>query len=39
LIPGLDIIPTFTLRWIYTYLIKKEKKASDDPQNTQTEAL
>jgi hypothetical protein len=39
LIPGLDIIPTFTLTWIYTYLIKKEKKASDDPQNTQTEAL
>jgi hypothetical protein len=23
LIPGLDFIPTFTLTWIYTYLIKK----------------
>lgn len=22
--PGLDIIPTFTLTWIYTYLIKKD---------------
>jgi hypothetical protein len=26
LIPGLDIIPTFTLTWIYTYIIKKEDK-------------
>lgn len=27
-IPGLDIIPTFTLMWVYTYIItsKKEKK-------------
>ncbi|ESU28434.1 hypothetical protein FLJC2902T_17950 [Flavobacterium limnosediminis JC2902] len=25
LIPGTDFIPTFTLTWIYTYLIKKEK--------------
>ncbi|MCF8714307.1 hypothetical protein JM658_05640 [Joostella atrarenae] len=25
LIPGMDIIPTFTLTWIYTYVIKKEK--------------
>lgn len=25
LVPGLDIIPTFTLTWIYTYVIKKEK--------------
>lgn len=24
LVPGLDIIPTFTLTWIYTYVIKKE---------------
>ncbi len=24
LVPGLDIIPTFTLTWIYTYIIKKE---------------
>lgn len=23
--PGLDFIPTFTLTWIYTYVIKKEK--------------
>lgn len=23
LLPGLDFIPTFTLTWIYTYLIKK----------------
>ena len=26
LMPGLDIIPTFTLMWIYTYLIKKNKE-------------
>eukprot|EP00389_Voromonas_pontica_P009715 GDKH01014755.1.p1 GENE.GDKH01014755.1~~GDKH01014755.1.p1 ORF type:complete len:51 (-),score=3.17 GDKH01014755.1:62-214(-) len=25
LVPGLDIIPTFTLTWIYTYVIKKDK--------------
>ncbi|MFC4220348.1 hypothetical protein [Flagellimonas marina] len=25
LIPGLDIIPTFTLTWIYTYLLKGNK--------------
>jgi len=25
LLPGIDFIPTFTLTWIYTYLIKKEK--------------
>lgn len=24
LVPGLDIIPTFTITWIYTYVIKKE---------------
>ncbi len=24
-LPGLDIIPSFTLMWIYTYLISKEK--------------
>jgi len=24
LIPGLDIIPTFTITWVYVYLIKKE---------------
>lgn len=25
LIPGFDVIPTFTLTWIYTYLIRKGK--------------
>jgi len=25
IMPGLDIIPTFTLMWIYKFLIKKEK--------------
>jgi len=24
-LPGLDIIPTFTLTWIYTYVIKKSE--------------
>lgn len=24
IIPGLDIIPTFTIMWIYTYVIKSE---------------
>jgi hypothetical protein len=24
--PGTDLIPTFTLTWVYTYLIKKGKK-------------
>jgi len=24
LLPGTDILPTFTLMWIYTFLIKKE---------------
>ena len=28
LIPGLDIIPTFTLTWIYTYLLRKKKELS-----------
>ena len=26
LIPGLDVIPTFTLTWIYTYLLASKKK-------------
>lgn len=26
IIPGTDVIPTFTLTWIYTYVIKKEEK-------------
>lgn len=25
-IPGLDIIPTFTLMWLYTYVFSKEDK-------------
>jgi len=25
IMPGLDVIPTFTLMWIYKFLIKKEK--------------
>jgi hypothetical protein len=25
LIPGMDIVPTFTLTWIYTYLLSKKK--------------
>lgn len=25
IMPGLDIIPTFTLMWIYKFFIKKEK--------------
>ena len=31
LLPGLDVIPTFTIMWVYTYLIqgKKAKKVID----------
>ncbi|MCR8669133.1 hypothetical protein NO995_15715 [Aestuariibaculum sp. M13] len=25
-LPGLDVIPTFTLMWLYTYVLKKEPK-------------
>lgn len=25
-IPGLDLVPTFTLMWFYTYVIKSEKR-------------
>lgn len=25
IIPGLDVIPTFTLMWFYTYVLKKGK--------------
>lgn len=25
IIPGLDVIPTFTLMWVYTFLIKKKE--------------
>jgi hypothetical protein len=31
LLPGLDVIPSFTLMWVYTFLLKG-KKASADPQ-------
>jgi len=24
-LPGVDIIPTFTIMWLYTYVFKKEK--------------
>lgn len=24
IIPGIDVIPTFTIMWIYTYIINKE---------------
>ncbi|WP_103863931.1 hypothetical protein [Aquimarina sp. I32.4] len=24
-LPGLDVIPTFTIMWVYTYVVKKEK--------------
>jgi hypothetical protein len=24
-LPGFDVIPTFTLMWVYTFLIKKQK--------------
>ncbi len=26
LVPGLDFIPSFTLMWFYTYVIKKSRK-------------
>ncbi|SCY10759.1 hypothetical protein SAMN05192588_1185 [Nonlabens sp. Hel1_33_55] len=39
LVPGLDIIPTFTLTWIYTYIIKKEDtQTSKEPQTIEVEA-
>jgi len=25
ILPGLDVIPTFTLMWVYRFLIKKQK--------------
>ena len=25
LVPGTDVIPTFTLTWVYTYLLSKKK--------------
>jgi len=29
IIPGLDIIPSFTLMWFYTYVISKSKYTKD----------
>ncbi len=29
LIPGLDIIPSFTIMWFYTYVINAEKEVED----------
>lgn len=29
IIPGLDIIPSFTLMWLYTYVIKGSKISKD----------
>ncbi|EAR01183.1 hypothetical protein [Maribacter sp. HTCC2170] len=26
IIPGLDVVPTFTIMWIYTYVLKGKKK-------------
>ncbi|QJP35143.1 hypothetical protein F0365_12465 [Nonlabens sp. Ci31] len=28
LLPGLDVIPSFTIMWCYTYLIKSEKESN-----------
>ena len=28
-LPGLDMIPTFTLMWVYTYVLGKEKDAEE----------
>ncbi len=30
IIPGLDIIPSFTLMWLYTYVIKKNNEPDDE---------
>ena len=30
IMPGLDVIPTFTIMWIYTYLIGDRKKKTID---------
>lgn len=27
IIPGMDIIPTFTIMWVYTFVLKKKKPA------------
>lgn len=28
-LPGFDVVPTFTLMWLYTYVIKKEKLSNE----------
>ena len=28
LIPGMDVVPTFTIMWIYTYLMSGKKKGN-----------
>lgn len=28
-LPGFDVIPTFTLMWLYTYVISSEKQVED----------
>jgi hypothetical protein len=30
LMPGMDVIPTFTIMWCYTYLIKSKEKQETD---------
>ncbi|SDR83946.1 hypothetical protein SAMN05216503_1114 [Polaribacter sp. KT25b] len=30
IIPGIDVIPTFTIMWVYTYLINKEDKNNQE---------
>lgn len=40
LVPGLDIIPTFTLTWIYTYIIKKGTTLEENqPQVIEVESV
>ena len=28
ILPGLDVIPTFTIMWLYTYVFKSSKKSA-----------
>lgn len=30
IVPGLDVIPTFTIMWFYTYVYKNKEKQADD---------
>lgn len=34
IIPFIDVIPTFTIMWIYTYLIQKEDSSKKDKKDT-----